>query len=141
MELDEDCLKDRKWWCFLLSSIFTFIMGILSVLVVRAFASLFCRKVKVIWNTLCSGYLKFQNMWAGKNKLFREQGGYGYWDYWDTCMTWNIKRKSLITQNGCPLSVIVKEYFIFTISHTKYLYSPIVIFTKHIILSALILCT
>jgi potassium large conductance calcium-activated channel subfamily M alpha protein 1 len=42
---DEECLSDRKWWCFLLSSIFTFIMGILSVLVVRAFASLFCRKV------------------------------------------------------------------------------------------------
>jgi len=45
MDGDEECLKDRKWWCFLLSSIFTFIMGILSVLVVRAFASLFCRKV------------------------------------------------------------------------------------------------
>ena len=42
---DEECLSDRKWWCFLLSSIFTFIMGIFSVLVVRAFASLFCRKV------------------------------------------------------------------------------------------------
>jgi len=41
---DEECLKDRKWWCFLLSSIFTFIMGIFSVLFVRAFASLFCRK-------------------------------------------------------------------------------------------------
>ena len=42
---DEECLSDRKWWCFLLSSIFTFLMGIFSVLVVRAFASLFCRKV------------------------------------------------------------------------------------------------
>ena len=29
---EEECLKERKWWCFLLSSIFTFILGILSVL-------------------------------------------------------------------------------------------------------------
>ena len=25
---DEECLKERKWWCFLLSSIFTFLLGI-----------------------------------------------------------------------------------------------------------------
>ena len=42
---DEECLKERKWWCFLLSSIFTFIMGVVSVLLVRALASIFCRKV------------------------------------------------------------------------------------------------
>jgi len=42
---DDDCLKERKWWCFLLSSIFTFIMGVVSVLLVRALASIFCRKV------------------------------------------------------------------------------------------------
>jgi len=41
---DEECLKERKWWCFLLSSIFTFLMGILSVLLQRAIASIFCRK-------------------------------------------------------------------------------------------------
>lgn len=30
---EEECLKDRKWWAFLLSSIFTFLAGIgLSVL-------------------------------------------------------------------------------------------------------------
>ena len=44
---DDECLKERKWWCFLLSSIFTFIMGVVSVLVVRALASIFCRKVRV----------------------------------------------------------------------------------------------
>ena len=27
-----ECLKDRKWWCFLLSSIFTFLAGLLIVL-------------------------------------------------------------------------------------------------------------
>ena len=43
---EEDCLRNRKWWCFLLSSICTFLMGILSVLFVRAFAALFCRKVR-----------------------------------------------------------------------------------------------
>ena len=42
---DDECLKERKWWCFLLSSIFTFIMGVVSVLLVRAIASIFCRKV------------------------------------------------------------------------------------------------
>jgi len=41
---EEECLRERKWWCFLLSSIFTFLMGILSVLIVRALASLCCRK-------------------------------------------------------------------------------------------------
>jgi len=41
---EEECLRERKWWCFLLSSIFTFLMGIFSVLLVRAFASLCCRK-------------------------------------------------------------------------------------------------
>jgi len=41
---EEECLRERKWWCFLLSSIFTFLMGIFSVLIVRALASLCCRK-------------------------------------------------------------------------------------------------
>ncbi|XP_072748699.1 calcium-activated potassium channel slowpoke isoform X2 [Anoplolepis gracilipes] len=40
----EDCLKERKWWCFLLSSIFTFLAGLLIVLLWRAFAFLCCRK-------------------------------------------------------------------------------------------------
>lgn len=43
---DEECLKERKWWCFLLSSIFTFLMGILSVVLVRAVAAIFCRKAE-----------------------------------------------------------------------------------------------
>ena len=49
---DSECLKERKWWCFLLSSIFTFLLGIFLVLFVRVFASLFCRKVRlsvIIW--------------------------------------------------------------------------------------------
>ncbi|XP_024945535.1 calcium-activated potassium channel slowpoke isoform X19 [Cephus cinctus] len=40
----EDCLKVRKWWCFVLSSIFTFLAGLLIVLLWRAFAFLCCRK-------------------------------------------------------------------------------------------------
>lgn len=39
-----DCLKERKWWCFLLSSIFTFLAGLLIVLLWRAFVFLCCRK-------------------------------------------------------------------------------------------------
>lgn len=41
---EEICLQDRRWWCFLLSSIFTFIAGLLIVLLWRAFAFLCCRK-------------------------------------------------------------------------------------------------
>ncbi|XP_033214139.1 calcium-activated potassium channel slowpoke isoform X1 [Belonocnema kinseyi] len=40
----DDCLKVRKWWCFVLSSIFTFLAGLLIVLLWRAFAFLCCRK-------------------------------------------------------------------------------------------------
>ncbi|XP_054269130.1 calcium-activated potassium channel slowpoke-like isoform X6 [Macrosteles quadrilineatus] len=39
-----ECLKERKWWCFLLSSIFTFLAGLLIVLLWRVFAFLCCRK-------------------------------------------------------------------------------------------------
>ena len=39
-----ECLKDRKWWCFLLSSIFTFLAGLLIVLLWRAFTIVCCRK-------------------------------------------------------------------------------------------------
>ena len=35
----------RKWWCFLLSSILSFIVGVFSVLFIRACAAIFCRKV------------------------------------------------------------------------------------------------
>ena len=60
--MDDDCLKERKWWgfllkriyidlqtrwCFFLSSILTFITGVASVLIVRAFNSVFRKKVSV----------------------------------------------------------------------------------------------
>lgn len=38
------CLQERKWWCFLLSSIFTFILGLVIVLLWRLFAFICCRK-------------------------------------------------------------------------------------------------
>ncbi|XP_047022810.1 calcium-activated potassium channel slowpoke isoform X8 [Helicoverpa zea] len=41
---DDDCLSVRKWWCFLLSSIFTFLCGLLVVLVWRACAFVCCHK-------------------------------------------------------------------------------------------------
>ncbi|XP_026737005.1 calcium-activated potassium channel slowpoke isoform X17 [Trichoplusia ni] len=41
---DGDCLSVRKWWCFLLSSIFTFLAGLLVVLVWRACAFVCCHK-------------------------------------------------------------------------------------------------
>ena len=41
----EECLKERKWWCFLLSSIFTFILGLISVVVIRVIESFMCPKV------------------------------------------------------------------------------------------------
>jgi len=39
-----ECLKERKWWCFLLSSIFTFLAGLALVLIWRALAFICCRK-------------------------------------------------------------------------------------------------
>ena len=33
--MQEDCLENRKWWVFLLSSLLTFVVGVLSVIVVR----------------------------------------------------------------------------------------------------------
>ncbi|XP_050562494.1 calcium-activated potassium channel slowpoke isoform X38 [Spodoptera frugiperda] len=41
---DDDCLSVRKWWCFLLSSIFTFLAGLLVVLLWRACAFVCCHK-------------------------------------------------------------------------------------------------
>ncbi|XP_022118110.2 calcium-activated potassium channel slowpoke isoform X19 [Pieris rapae] len=41
---DDDCLSVRKWWCFLLSSIFTFLAGLLVVLLCRACAFVCCRR-------------------------------------------------------------------------------------------------
>ena len=37
-------LKERKWWVFLLSSVLTFIVGVMSVVVARGFVALCCRK-------------------------------------------------------------------------------------------------
>jgi len=41
---EEECLKERKWWCFLLSSIFTFLLGIFSVLLVRLLQAALCKE-------------------------------------------------------------------------------------------------
>ncbi|XP_046655644.1 calcium-activated potassium channel slowpoke-like isoform X8 [Daphnia pulicaria] len=41
---EEECLKDRKWWCFLLSSIFTFLAGLTIVLIWRGLSMICCRK-------------------------------------------------------------------------------------------------
>nr|XP_053604098.1 calcium-activated potassium channel slowpoke isoform X36 [Plodia interpunctella] len=41
---EDDCLSVRKWWCFLLSSIFTFLAGLLVVVLWRACAFVCCRK-------------------------------------------------------------------------------------------------
>lgn len=40
----DSCLTVRKYWCFLLSSICTFLAGLLIVLIWRAFAFLCCHK-------------------------------------------------------------------------------------------------
>ncbi|XP_069970350.1 calcium-activated potassium channel slowpoke isoform X4 [Penaeus vannamei] len=62
---DEECLKERKWWYFLLSSIFTFLAGIFIVLIWRAFSFLCCR------NRDPSEYQKQQE----KEKLLAQQQG------------------------------------------------------------------
>ena len=40
----EECMKERKWWCFLLSSIVTFLAGLLIVIIWRLLAFTCCRK-------------------------------------------------------------------------------------------------
>ena len=62
--IDAECLKERKWWCFFsskiiyyifiiirwcffLSSVFTFVVGVASVLIIRVFNSVFRKKVKL----------------------------------------------------------------------------------------------
>ena len=41
-------------WCFFLSSVFTFIAGVASVLIIRVFNLAFLKKVKIEENTLIS---------------------------------------------------------------------------------------
>lgn len=41
---EEDCLKERKWWCFLLSSMLTFAMGVTGVFLARIVKFIFCRE-------------------------------------------------------------------------------------------------
>lgn len=40
----DECLKVRKWWCFILSSIFTFLTGLTIVIIFRVCAFICCRK-------------------------------------------------------------------------------------------------
>ena len=81
--MDDDCLKERKWWCFFLikniiykkrwcfflSSILTFITGVASVLIVRAFNSVFRKKVSV--ETDQSDIF----CWQRKNEYGKRPGG------------------------------------------------------------------
>ncbi|CAG7722201.1 unnamed protein product, partial [Allacma fusca] len=43
-EEEKKCLEQRKWWCFLLSSICTFLAGLGIVLIWRALSFICCRK-------------------------------------------------------------------------------------------------
>lgn len=38
---DKACLEERKWWCFLLSSVCTFVVGLFIILIFRAFSFIF----------------------------------------------------------------------------------------------------
>ena len=57
----EECLEERKWWCFLLSSILTFVMGVSGVFVMRVFKFIFCREVRYLFvnittSKVCGGF-------------------------------------------------------------------------------------
>ena len=43
-------MRERKWWCFLLSSILTFLMGVSGVFVMRVLKFIFCREVRMAFN-------------------------------------------------------------------------------------------
>ena len=60
---DEECLKERKWWCFLLSSIFTFLMGVLSVVVVRGITSICCHKDEDEFSQVSFFKPEFPSLW------------------------------------------------------------------------------
>ena len=68
--LDTKCLEERKWWCFFLSSIVTFITGAASVLIVRAFNSVLRKKVG---NTF---FFHFQSdIFGWEESMNMEKGG------------------------------------------------------------------
>ena len=49
---NEECLVERKWWCFLLSSIFTFLLGLLSVILTRLAQAYLCQVSETEKHTL-----------------------------------------------------------------------------------------
>ena len=56
-------LPGRKWWCFLLSSILSFFVGVFSVLFIRACAAVFCRKVKISFKKMWNHSKCFNSIW------------------------------------------------------------------------------
>ena len=66
--LDTKCLEERKWWCFFLSSIVTFITGAASVLIVRAFNSVLRKKVGNTFFSFSIGYF-----WLGGKYEYGER--------------------------------------------------------------------
>ena len=56
-------LPGRKWWCFLLSSILSFFVGVFSVLFIRACAAVFCRKVKLSLKKMWNHSKCFNSIW------------------------------------------------------------------------------
>ena len=56
-------LPGRKWWCFLLSSILSFFVGVFSVLFIRACAAVFCRKVKISLKKMWNHSKCFNSIW------------------------------------------------------------------------------
>ncbi|XP_023220924.1 calcium-activated potassium channel slowpoke-like [Centruroides sculpturatus] len=69
---EEECLQEKKWWCFLLSSIFTFLAGILIILLWRAFAFLCCKKTAT--PTKRKSSLKSKDLKAAKEAEMDEIG-------------------------------------------------------------------
>ncbi|RWS16685.1 calcium-activated potassium channel slowpoke-like protein [Dinothrombium tinctorium] len=67
---NEECLRERKWWCFLLSSIFTCLAGLFIILIFRAFAFLCSGNKTQAQQLTASGETKPPPQGAGPQSQF-----------------------------------------------------------------------
>ena len=110
---DEECLKERKWWCFLLSSIFTFLMGVLSVVVVRGIMSICCHKEE---DEFSQAELRRQEEEAKKLRLLGQnpEGGTGQeGDFMSEAKDWAGELISGQTGTGRILVSVILHNLVF----------------------------
>lgn len=66
--LDDECMRDRRWWVFLLSSFLTLVTGIFIILIYRAFSFLLA-SYSGSGNEQAAGYARANNLNANNNPM------------------------------------------------------------------------